>query len=621
MRATHLLAVLAIVLTIGFMAPALAGAATTKDVVTLTETSWKQTCTPNTGNVTCTGPSSRIHIWTALVVPPSGDLTGLRTDATLFGAPPLDAESRNWIVALHTLACGDGKAVAAFVDRVAALGKPASVPGTTAGACTLSGSMSLDAQGRERYRVGASIRPTPTPTPSPAATRPPRPTATPTATPPPTPPTTATPVASPTPGPQATAGGTPVATLAPTPPPRPTAVGPAPTPSASPAGGQSPPPSPPVAASGPVTTQLPDPTPTPAAGGAAPTAAPNPTTTPGAGATAAPSLPAFFQSVAGITDVSPDGGALVGSVLLALLMLLLIAFAGELFNNTVENNYDEISGWFRKGPLGALRRLRDRIRFDPPGRPSVLAFIALTALISSFVDPAFGLDLRSLAVFLGFLVGLIVVLASFKLPPILARRRRTGELGQLRPLPWALVIAVVFVFVSRLWNLQPGYLYGIVLGAIFVSDAGDRDEGRETFYGSLWTLGAALLAWLGLSWLRGQGLPAHGFGATLLQTAFAATLVAGLEAAAFGLMPLRFMPGHAVYRWNRVGWAALFGLSVFAFVHVLIGPTSGYVSELSPEAFMAGLGVFAAFGALSIGTWLYFRLRPSPAVAEPADAA
>jgi hypothetical protein len=192
---------------------------------------------------------------------------------------------------------------------------------------------------------------------------------------------------------------------------------------------------------------------------------------------------------------------------------------------------------------------------------------------------------------------------------MLSHRRRTGELGRLRPLPWALVIAALFVLVSRLGNLQPGYLYGIVLGAIFVTEVSDEEEGRETFYGSLWTLAAAVLGWLGLTWLRAAGLPEDGFEVTLASTAFAATLVAGLEATAFGLMPLRFMPGYAVYRWNRLAWAMLFGISVFAFIHILIGPTSGYVSELSPQAFIAALGVFAAFGALSIATWLYFRFR------------
>jgi hypothetical protein len=171
------------------------------------------------------------------------------------------------------------------------------------------------------------------------------------------------------------------------------------------------------------------------------------------------------------------------------------------------------------------------------------------------------------------------------------------------------VIAALLVLVSRLGNLQPGYLYGIVLGAMFVTEVSDREEGRETFLGSVWTLAAAVVAWLGLAWVRTAGFAEDGFEVTLASTAFAAILVAGLEATAFGLMPLRFMPGYAIYRWNRLGWALLFGLSVFGFIHILIGPTSGYLAELSPAAFVAALGVFAAFGALSIGTWAYFRLR------------
>ena len=87
---------------------------------------------------------------------------------------------------------------------------------------------------------------------------------------------------------------------------------------------------------------------------------------------------------------TPDGGAIGGSLLLALLLLLLIGFIGELFNNTVENNYDVIAAWFKQGPLGRIRGALGRIRIDPPGRPGVLLFIALTALISSFVDRASG---------------------------------------------------------------------------------------------------------------------------------------------------------------------------------------------------------------------------------------
>ena len=60
-------------------------------------------------------------------------------------------------------------------------------------------------------------------------------------------------------------------------------------------------------------------------------------------------------------------------------------------------------------------------------------------------------------------------------------------------------------------------------------------------------------------------------------------------------------------------WAALFGASLFAFFHILIGPTSGYLSQFSYQGWLAAMGVFAAFGAFTVLFWAWFRFRPSPA--------
>jgi len=59
--------------------------------------------------------------------------------------------------------------------------------------------------------------------------------------------------------------------------------------------------------------------------------------------------------------------------------------------------------------------------------------------------------------------------------------------------------------------------------------------------------------------------------------------------------------------------SALFGASLFAFFHLLIGPTSGYLSQLSYQGWLAAMGVFAAFGAFTVLFWAWFRFRPSPA--------
>ena len=237
--------------------------------------------------------------------------------------------------------------------------------------------------------------------------------------------------------------------------------------------------------------------------------------------------------------------------------------------------------------------------------------IAITALISSFLSPNLGLTEASLATYVGFLAALVVVLVSFELPAILEHRRVTGEVGRLRVLPWALVVAALFVLVSRLSSLQPGYLWGVVLGVVFLRTDTSADEGREQAAGALWTLIIAVVAWLGLTWVRTSATDPTFFNIAA-QTALAAIVVSALEAVAFGMMPFRFMPGVAVYRWNRLVWAVLFGASLFAFFHLLIGPTSGYLSNLTGPAWLAALGVFAAFGIFTVLFWAWFRFRPSP---------
>lgn len=249
----------------------------------------------------------------------------------------------------------------------------------------------------------------------------------------------------------------------------------------------------------------------------------------------------------------------------------------------------------------------------------VVLAVAVAALVSSFLSQQMGLSPDGVAIYLGFLIGLTVVLVAFELPGILLHRSQTGEFGRLKVLPWVLVIAAVFVLVSRLASLQPGYLYGIVLGVFFMR-AGDRtDEGREQAAGMMGTLLLAIGAWLLLGQVQGRAIDAGAFGNVVLATAASAVVVSGLEAVAFGMMPFTFMPGRAVYQWHRWVWAVLSVLGMFAFIHILIGPTSGYLSDLDPVAWMAALAVFGCFAAFTVGFWAWFRFRPSQ-VEEPAEA-
>lgn len=242
----------------------------------------------------------------------------------------------------------------------------------------------------------------------------------------------------------------------------------------------------------------------------------------------------------------------------------------------------------------------------------IVAAVLVAAVISSFLSPNLGFDSTSLATFLGFMLALVVILVTFELPGLLEHRRVTGEMGRLRVLPWALILAAVFVVVSRLAALQPGYLWGVVLGVVLMRSHTEADEGREAAAGALWTLAVSIAAWLALGWVRGATETDLTFVMRVVQTALAAIVVSGLEAVAIGLLPFRFMPGAAVYRWNRLAWALLCGAGLVAFIHILVGPTVGYLSDLTAPAWLAAMGIFAAFGVFTILFWAWFRFRPSP---------
>ena len=99
----------------------------------------------------------------------------------------------------------------------------------------------------------------------------------------------------------------------------------------------------------------------------------------------------------------------------------------------------------------------------------LLLAVVLVALISAFLNPDLAFSLEGLAVFLGFLLAIGIVLVSFELPGLLVHRRVVGETGRLRVLPWAIVIAAVFVLVSRVVQLQPGYLSDLSVPALMAA--------------------------------------------------------------------------------------------------------------------------------------------------------
>jgi hypothetical protein len=289
------------------------------------------------------------------------------------------------------------------------------------------------------------------------------------------------------------------------------------------------------------------------------------------------------------------------------LLMLLITFPSELFNNTLEQHYDEVRGWFgRRGP-----------RPEPTARPRGVrvamfaAYAAAAAVLYALLDPAAALDARTARLWLGLAVGIVAVTLTFGAASLLYHRRH-GSRGALSVLPGTLVVAVACVVISRLTRFEPGYMYGIVGGFAFAKALPRRDEGRAALMSAGWVLVAALVAWL--VWQPVNAAAEDGDPGLLLglaDTALAAIAVGGVQGLVIGLLPLRSLSGHAIARWSRRAWAAAYGLVLFVFVHLLLHPSSGFGADAHPVPFFTWLGLFAGFGATSVAFWAYFARRPA----------
>jgi hypothetical protein len=310
-------------------------------------------------------------------------------------------------------------------------------------------------------------------------------------------------------------------------------------------------------------------------------------------------------SLAHPDQVSLELERLATSAVVAVAFLLLFAFPFELFNSTVEENYDEIRGYFHLPPRLAGEGTRlGRIA-------SFFGLTAITAVTVGFLSPDFGLNLNSVVLALGFMVALLVMSLAFSLPADIGIHRRTGEWGKLNFLPGTVLVAIVMVALSRAFHFQPGYLYGALAGLAFASALSKADQGKLTAANWVWALTLSVGAWLlRMPVSEAAAQPDASVWWIGVEACLVLVFLWGVEGLVVAMLPMRFLDGRKVIDWNRVVWSILMFLGVFAAVHVLMSPTSGYVGHTSGEVTVGVVVLFLIFGAMSVGLWAYFRYRP-----------
>jgi hypothetical protein len=248
-----------------------------------------------------------------------------------------------------------------------------------------------------------------------------------------------------------------------------------------------------------------------------------------------------------------------------------------------------------------------------------VAIIVIAGLIYALLDPGFGFSTYGLIVFVSLALSIAVVTYAYEGVQAVISSRRYRAPAAVKLFPIAIGIAIVCVILSRLTGFKPGYLYGFVGGMAFLGtqQPDDRKKGRLVLLAAGCLLAVSLAAWFlavpltnaaeaGSSWLK------------ILQGICVGTFVAGLEGLVFGLVPLSFMDGGTLFRWNKWVWGGVFGIVIFLFWHVLLNKNSKYGAAFQQTSAKVVVGLLAFWTVVTVGTYLYFRKPRGRSTARPA---
>lgn len=327
--------------------------------------------------------------------------------------------------------------------------------------------------------------------------------------------------------------------------------------------------------------------------------------------TKSPERSEFVKSVPSPQDLKFNTERIITALLVAALLILLIIFPADLFNSTLQANYDEIIGWFKLDYLGKLHR---KMQLNKVPVAIVLTlFAGLVTLLNTQLSPDFGFNRASAALLLGMFMALTFAATVYDVSRVLYLKKRFGINGTLRAHAFGLGVGALFVTVSRLANFVPGYLYGLFTGLIFKQKGPtDEQEGESLAMSSVLILTIAIAGWFALIPVRNAATQTDASFIFLVTEATLATLwVSALGMIVFSLVPMRFVYGEQVKKWNKYCWAAIYGCGMLLFVYTLLDPNQSVYGKSDSASWISVLSLFIGFGLFSLIFWAYFRYRPT----------
>lgn len=336
-------------------------------------------------------------------------------------------------------------------------------------------------------------------------------------------------------------------------------------------------------------------------------------------------------------QVSKDVSVLMGNLGLAVAMALLFALGASLFADTYAERKENRVLAALGGAAGKVGGAVGSIfapttwKLPPFVRRVAVAlelaiFLALTALVASFLDPHFTpTNARGVGIFAGMFAALAVGTLVYALVQS-ATARAFGVTGVFQIRPGYLLVVAACVLVSRLLGFVPGYLFGLPAGfaALGAVEGARRRDGMLALVALLAPLAIGLIFWMLAipTDLALRGLAQGQINATVssglivflgaVQAAFLLVFLVTLWQTFFELFPIGGLSGWTLFTRARLVWFVLLVVTVFLAAHVLINPNATALEMPSNRALLLIVVVLAIYSAAAVGTWLLLnahRLR------------
>jgi hypothetical protein len=302
-----------------------------------------------------------------------------------------------------------------------------------------------------------------------------------------------------------------------------------------------------------------------------------------------------------------------------LLLVFLIAFPAALFDSTLEENYEVATAPIDR--LALLRWFRRSVRHTPQPLAAAL-FVLSASLALMLAEPELHrADILPGAI--GFGLAIIAVVFAFAIPTLIENRHRLRDL-RLKLLPGGLVVALACALASRAFRLSPPYVYGIIAAiSLRVEPAIDprsddleviETQARDATATALSLTVTTIIAWCAWTVLYGREIRVDAaFGAVIGGHVFGGLFVACFEAMLIQFLPMTFLKGIWLWKWNKRLWFAVELTALALLVAVMAAPDPGHMDPSftidDHIAFVAAVA-FLVFACASYAFWSYYRWMP-----------